>query len=239
MRNSNIYTANHMNYNLSFFSVMGRAVFCICFIIGSENNFGMFGFKIRNKCLSFLLCFILSITRACLLTYYICVVFPDIIFFYIDTWFLNSNNWWLSKNEPFFTNESIFNAFICWLVWSYLIFVLQILLYIYLPILAIVGAFFLIKFIATSSCGAVFKGFCLFFYYMFCFIKNIITGRALTAYIEFIIGLAGGNNIYREDKDDGTREQTLQKFLEIKLKSFDEIELEEKEIECTICLAFI
>ena len=65
-----------MNYNMSMFSVMGRAYFCILFIFASENNFG---FKIRNKCFSFLLCFILSIARAVLLTYYICVVFPDII----------------------------------------------------------------------------------------------------------------------------------------------------------------
>ena len=162
---------------------------CLIFIIASQQNFRILSFKIRNNCLSFLLCFILSMIRACLLAYLIFVVFPDIIFFNISTWSLNSNNWWVQKTEPFFTNESIFNAFICWLVWSYLIFVLQILLYIYLPILAIVGAFFLIKFIATSSCGAVCKGFCLFFYYMFFCIKNIITGRALTAYIEFIIGL--------------------------------------------------
>ena len=163
---------------------------CLIFIIASQQNFRILSFKIRNNCLSFLLCFILSMIRACLLAYLIFVVFPDIIFFNISTWSLNSNNWWVQKTEPFFTNESIFNAFICWLVWSYLIFVLQILFYIYLPLLFFVGVFWLIKFIARTNCGSVCKGFCLFFYYMFCYIKIIIIGEVFDLYMGLLLGRA-------------------------------------------------
>ena len=168
---------------MALFSCMGRALFCITFIFSSENNFGFFGVKIRNKCLNSLVCFILSIIRACLLTYYICVIFPDIIYLYINTWFLNTNNWWISKSEPFFTNESIFNAFICWIFWCYLIFLLQIIVYIYLPLLSVVGVFVLITYFAKNGCGAFCKGLCILFYYIFCCVKNIIIGRGLRAYI--------------------------------------------------------
>ena len=163
---------------------------CLIFIIASQQNFRILSFKIRNNCLSFLLCFILSMIRACLLAYLIFVVFPDIIFFNISTWSLNSNNWWVQKTEPFFTNESIFNAFICWLVWSYLIFVLQILFYIYLPLLFFVGVFWLIKYIARTNFGSVCKGFCLFFYYMFCYIKIIIIGEVFDLYMGLLLGRA-------------------------------------------------
>ena len=178
-----MYTTNHMNYNMSAFSVAGRAYFCLLFIFASENNFHL---KIRNKFLSFFLCFILSIARAVILTYYICVVFPDIIYFYLDTWFLNTNNWWVSKSEPFFTNESIFNAIICWFLWSLLILSLQIIVYIYLPLLLIVLLYALIVYISKNGSGAICKAICVFFYYAFHCIKNIIIGRALTAYIQFI-----------------------------------------------------
>jgi hypothetical protein len=30
---------------------------------------------------------------------------------------LQKENWWHSKNEPFFTNCSGFNAFVCWWMW--------------------------------------------------------------------------------------------------------------------------
>ena len=183
---------------------MGRALFCVTFIFASENNFSFYGVKIRNKCLSFLVCFILSIIRACLLAYYICVVIPDTIFLYINTWFLNTNNWWISKSEPFFTNESIFNAFICWIFWCYLIFFLQIIVYIYLPILSIVGVFFLIAYFAKNGCNAFCNGLCIFFYYLFCSIKNIIIGRGLRAFIHFVgqnRGVANGNNNLYEQGD--------------------------------------
>jgi hypothetical protein len=162
---------------------MGRSLFTILFIFSSENNFSYFGFKIRNTCLSYLVCFVLSIIRAFLLTYYIFVIIPDIIYLYINTWFLNTNNWWISKSEPFFANESVFNAFICWIFWSYLIFILQIMVYIYLPLLSIVGLFFFITFLVKKGCGSVAYGFVICLYYLCCSIKNIIIGRGLRAYI--------------------------------------------------------
>ena len=183
---------------------MGRAFFCVTFIFASENNFSFCGFKIRNKCLSYLICFILSIIRAFLLAYYMCVIIPDFIYLYINTWFLNTNNWWISKSEPFFTNESIFNAFICWIFWCYLMFALQIFVYIYLPLLSVIGVFVLITYFVKNGCNAFCKGLCIFFYYLFCSIKNIIIGRGLRAYIQFILDQVGGvangnNNLYEQD----------------------------------------
>ena len=34
-------------------------------------------------------------------------------------WHMNSSNWWKSKDEPFFTNESIVCAFFCWFIWIF------------------------------------------------------------------------------------------------------------------------
>ncbi len=82
-----------MNYNMAVFSIKGRSYFIICFIMASENNFSYFiGVKIRNTCLNYLACFILSIIRTFLLTYFVYVIIPDLIFLYINTWLLNSNN---------------------------------------------------------------------------------------------------------------------------------------------------
>ncbi len=128
------------------------------------------------------MCFILSLIRACLLTYYICVIIPNIISIYMDTWFLNTINWWVSKNEPFFTNESVLNAFICWIIWCYIMITIQIILYIYLPLFIIVGLYFIIRFLVKNGFGALSKGFFIFFYYVFCCVKNIIIGRAVRAF---------------------------------------------------------
>ena len=94
-----------------------------------------------------LIYFLICSIRAVLVFYYLGVIIPNFIYFYIETWYLNANNWWISKDEPFFTNESIFNALICWFIWSYIIFILQIMIYIYLPILGIICIFFLVVYI--------------------------------------------------------------------------------------------
>ena len=59
-------------------------------------------------------------------------VVPDFVKLLNVTWNLNVENWWRTKEEPFYGNCSVFNAFLCWILW----FVIQMIEYLGIIILS-------------------------------------------------------------------------------------------------------
>ena len=95
-----------------------------------------FGIRFRVKCLDYTLLVILILIRTLLVAYTIVFIYPDIWKIIVMTWNLNKENTWKSEDEPFFTNASMFNAFICWIFWFIYIWSIYFFIYI-LPLIFI------------------------------------------------------------------------------------------------------
>ena len=61
---------------------------------------------------------LLFVVRLAILVYiFYFMLYKDLIPHFKVLYNLNDTNWWKSKDEPFFTNSSILNAFFCWFFW--------------------------------------------------------------------------------------------------------------------------
>lgn len=110
----NVYTLNHLKYNLLFFQLqiledLALIIFCLLRMEPA----------IRNGCCSKFISGFYIIMRVILLVAVIWIfLFTTGFDFLAMTWTLNRDNWWASKDEKFITNDSYFNAALCWVLWS-------------------------------------------------------------------------------------------------------------------------
>ena len=95
-----------------------------------------FGIRFRVKCLDYTLLAILILFRTLLVAYSFVFICPDIWKSIVMTWNLNKENTWKSEDEPFLTNASLVNAFICWMYWFIYIWSIYFFIYI-LPLIFI------------------------------------------------------------------------------------------------------
>jgi hypothetical protein len=97
-------------------------------------------------------------------TQYCLIAFPM-------TWNLSKINTWKSKEEPFFTNCSLFNAFVTWLFWIINMFCIYLLMF-YGIILLVAGIVLTFKQGPTTVVGYVWKGFKIVFAMLWASITN-------------------------------------------------------------------
>jgi hypothetical protein len=99
-------------YINSISSVWGfMAWYWTCFYLG----------KPRNTCLYYILEPVMALLRLAVLgalLYF--VAWKQTLPMFKDLYYLQSNNWWKDYDkEGFFTNDSIINAFFCWVIWLF------------------------------------------------------------------------------------------------------------------------
>ena len=90
-KEQNYYTNNHVNYNLTNNWIASRFCMLIGFLFWSQSNGGFYA---NNKCLEVFVQLFFSIARIVVIYYLIYFVVPVWFYFLIDTWYLNSKNWW-------------------------------------------------------------------------------------------------------------------------------------------------
>ena len=111
---NNQYSIKHLEYNLSICWIYMRFYFLMLLGLYTFNNFGI---RSRVVCFNYLLIVTLSFLRMLMAVYIILFIFVDFFNVLLVTWNLNKDNTWKSKDEPFITNCSVWNAFICWIFW--------------------------------------------------------------------------------------------------------------------------
>ena len=133
----NAYSLRHNNYNEIFFNLQVQLNFLMIIGMYTLNNFGI---RFGVNCLDKLLLLVLMVLRLCMLIYLFKELFPVIIEVCKLTYHLNEENWWTNPDEPFFTNCSAFNAFICWFAWSITRFYIFFFMYV-LPVIMVYAIF--------------------------------------------------------------------------------------------------
>ena len=128
----NEYSIRHYEYNELTFNINLQTHVILLVGIYSMNNFGI---RIGVKCLDVLLLLILMVMRTAMILYQFIVLLPLSWKFIKMTYYLNQENWWKHPDEPFFTNCSIFNAILCWVMWLVLRFYIFLFMYIFPVIL--------------------------------------------------------------------------------------------------------
>lgn len=150
----------------------------------------------------------------------------------VETWTLNYRNWWLNKNENFFTSESRINAIVAWIIWSVLL-LIEYAFLIYVTILLILA----VALIKDSG----FKYFMMYLGQELFLICRALFGRTFC----FIIGrtyvgpLGGGrtqdDEFYRAQKYELDRIKR-DAFLSKEKKSFSSFMNIIKVHDCPVCL---
>lgn len=79
------------------------------------------GFRTRFCCINYTWCLIFIVIRLFILVFVIYIVFPLIWEFIKITWTINKKNYWKDESEGFITNNSNFNATVCWIIWIMII----------------------------------------------------------------------------------------------------------------------
>ena len=114
----NQYTIRHTQYNVNFFWIMVRVYTILILGVATQCNLGI---RFRVKCIDMVLTLIMICFRTVLVIYGCAYILKDIYKLLIISWDLCNQNWWTEFDEPFLTNCSFFNAFCCWIIWSFLI----------------------------------------------------------------------------------------------------------------------
>ena len=104
----------HRDVAVFWFWFVGRSGLIYLF----AKKIKVFG-NIRNSFLRYVVILpVLFVVRVALLVYWFYfMAYKDLVPHVKIVYHLNSTNWWKSKDEPFFTNCSIVNAFFCWFWW--------------------------------------------------------------------------------------------------------------------------
>ena len=129
---ANYYTTNHVAYNQLIAYTLIKWDLCLLSGILLKDNIG------QNRCTKLLSQIVFSLLRLCIVICMVIYVLPFMMKCFYETWELNSRNWWVKEDESFFTNESKYNALICWIIWSILIVVENAIL-LYVTILVILA----------------------------------------------------------------------------------------------------
>ena len=121
----NTYTINHREYNMLILWWLTRH-----FISESVLNILAFQDVTSTGTCSYLYRMTLVLVRLAILGYMYGFLMVSVCFMQVvpQTWHLNNKNWWKTSEEPFFTNCSLFNAAVCWLLW--LTFIINILTFV-------------------------------------------------------------------------------------------------------------
>lgn len=218
----NYYTANHLQYNQLVAYTLIKWDMCLLLGILLKDNIG------HSRWTKLLCQIIFSIARFYIVVCMVIFVLPFILKCFVETWRLNSRNWWVSKEENFFSSDSKFNALVCWIIWSILI-VIENAFLLYVTILIIL-ALALIK-------DSGIKYFMMFLTQEVFLLSRGIFGRTLC----FIFGLTYiGPFSGRQTDDDYSRAQKYEvdrkkriAFLAKETKQFGEIF---KVKDCPVCL---
>ena len=113
IKNNNKYTIRHHHVNTTYFWLQIRWE-----IINLSISILKIDLPDSNSIMKILTKVSLMIIRFTIFVYVLVqIVFKEglpLLFFIFN---LDSNNWWINKNENFITNESHFNAAVCWIVW--------------------------------------------------------------------------------------------------------------------------
>ena len=101
----NTYTINHLSYVVTAYT-MGCYLQLIQAAIAHLSNE-------PRTCPNFSR-FFYFLFRLCILVIIPYVIYNNMVPWAYQTWHINNDNWWKSKDEPFFTNDSKWCAFFAW-----------------------------------------------------------------------------------------------------------------------------
>lgn len=144
LEKGNEYTMRHFEMNELALNINIQLHVLMLIVIYSMNNFKI---RIGVKCLDFTLLLILMVMRTALLCYWLYYLMPMAWKLVVIVYNMNHENWWKNPDEPFFTNGSVINAMICWVLWCAMRFYIFALMYIS-PILCL---YILYKMISTGN----------------------------------------------------------------------------------------
>jgi hypothetical protein len=85
------------------------------------------------------------IVRLIAMVYLFFVIIPDFCHLLKETSHLNSKNWWKDDGEKFITNISVFNAIMCWFLYTILAFLLFFVIYMYIPVVIVANLIALMR----------------------------------------------------------------------------------------------
>jgi hypothetical protein len=125
------YTGRHQKYNLLFFEI---CLYVTTFNLLTELFYRNLGFRTRFCCINYTWCLIFILIRLSILLYFIYILYPKIRDLIIITCTINKDNYWKDKSDPFITNDSTFNAVVCWIIWIIIITALGLIIF-YTPFL--------------------------------------------------------------------------------------------------------
>lgn len=131
----NVYTINHMKYNMDALWVFIRIIVIAIALTGSQGNFGLHP---ENRYCESIYKTLLFGMRLTILIYFLIIVVPDFGHILRETSVIQNNNWWQDPdNEPFITNISFFNALICWVLYIFFAVLLYFVIYMYMPVVLV------------------------------------------------------------------------------------------------------
>ena len=145
------------------------------------------------------------------------------------TWNLSKVNTWKTKEEPFWTNESFFNALICWVIWFLNISMLYILIF-YAFLLVGIAVVFLFKKGPKQTLQQVYKWIKIFAAATWANIANKSQTEAIMIAMNIPIPLANEDNL----SDSAVRAE----FISNRKHTFINLDIHDREMceGCTICL---
>ena len=114
----NQYTINHVQYNQQFLHTLFNLIILSLYLMITQKNCGIL---LHSRKLEIILKTIFLLTRIIALFYGVTFILKDIAKTYSSTVSLFIDNNWKSKDENFLTNQSYFNAAVCWILSTFLI----------------------------------------------------------------------------------------------------------------------
>jgi len=118
IKEKNNYSSKHLEYNLLFFKICG---YISAFNLLTQLFYRNLGFRTRFCCINYSWCLVFMLIRLSILIYLIYNLYPIIRDFIKMTWTINKDNYWKDKNDPYISNNNIFNAVMCWIIWLIII----------------------------------------------------------------------------------------------------------------------
>jgi len=112
----NVYTLNHIKYNTEGLTCLVKSNLAYLAGFALHGNFRLS--STRFSCVNKAVNALFSVVRLSLVVYCAYDILPSYLRFLAHTWTLNSDNWWVSKDEPFYGNCSLWNAIVCWVLWG-------------------------------------------------------------------------------------------------------------------------
>lgn len=157
---NNKYTINHYNYNKLGLVLIVKFCGLIIFGYTSQSNFGL---KFKYICMEYTFYANLFVLRFAAAIYMLVVMPYEFVKLIGMTVTINNYNWWQNKKdekpENFLTNVSLWNAFVCWIGWFFMYFVILV-----LAMMTLVMFINTIKLITRHGCWFALKKICQIIY---------------------------------------------------------------------------